>query len=438
MKFKQENDRLLNSFFERTFFSGWTNNDPRYENFRRLELILNSKCNLRCKYCYYTKHGRELYPDKISKPKLILDNLKMLLDWLIEHGYAPTIDFFSGEPLFQNVGFDALYMILSMFRPVKMKPKAIVIPTNYTFLLSKSLTGRVEDLIEDSKGSIPIYLSASFDGKFCEGNRPMKTKVDRRVNAYYNKCFRFNKRHGFGFHPMVYSELIERWRDNFLWFQSMFKRFNIPFNNIYLLEVRNVEWSKPQLREYAKFIKFLIKWTFENPCKGGVSNYLDFIFKRRGYNILSNCLTTIGRGVGCSLQSCLYVRLGDLAIVPCHRQSYDEFILGRFKVEDEKIVGIEAEDPELAIAEITFDHKVLPQCESCMIKHLCQGQCPGSMYEITGDPFSVIPSVCRLEHIKVRAMIEAYKEIGIYSAIKARVNENKRAAFELVEKEMMK
>ena len=436
MSFKTENNKLLNSFFERTFFKGWVTNGERYENFRRIELILNSKCNLSCKYCYYTKHGRELYPDKISDTKIILDNLESLLNWMVSHEYAPDIDFFSGEPFFQDVGFEALYMILSKFHDAEKKPKAIVIPTNYTFLLDDILTDRVESLIGYAQSNIPIHLSASFDGKFCEGNRPMKGKVDRRDDAYYDECFRFNKRYGFGFHPMIYSELIEKWEDNFLWFQSMFKKFDIPFDGVYLLEVRNVEWSKLQLKEYANFLKFLIKWTFKNPCKSGVSNYLDFVFRRRGYNILSNCLTTIGRGVGCSLQSCLYVRLGDLAIVPCHRQSYDEFTLGHFKVKDGKVIEIESENPELAIAEVAFDHKTLPQCESCMIKNLCQGQCLGAMYEITGDPFSVIPSVCRLEHIKIRAMIEAYKELGIYGAIKTRVNEEKQAGLGLVERSM--
>jgi len=438
MNHQQENNALFNSFLEHTFFKGWTNkDDKRYENFRRIEFILNSRCNLNCKYCYIARFGEELYSRKISRPKDILHNLEMLLDWLIVKGYAPDIDFFSGEPFSQKVGFDALKLILDKFSNTERKPKNILIPTNYTFILSDRLTEKVEQLLRDSRNvGIPILLSASFDGKFCEANRPFKKAKERRDDKYYDKCFRFNRRYRFGFHPMVYSDLIEKWTDNFLWFQSKFTEFDIPFSNIYLLEVRNVEWTDKQIRDYMDFIKFLIKWTFEVPCKGVVGNYLDFLFRRRGYNILSNCLTSIGRGLGCSLQSCLYVRLGDLAIVPCHRQSYSQFILGKFVVKDDKIVGIEAKNPELAIGEIAFDFKTQPQCEVCMIKYLCQGQCLGSMYEITGDLFSPIPTVCKLEHAKIASMIKVYKKLGVYETIFDRLNPNKQASLRLVEKEL--
>lgn len=435
--YQKQNDELLTSFLERTFFAAWKNDkDPRYENFRRIELQINAKCNQRCKYCYYAKFSKELYPEEISAPKDVLSNLSILLDWLIENGYAPGIDFFSGEPLYQKVGLDALRMILDKFVLIERKPECIVVPTNYTFLLSKRLTNKVEDLLEDSRDiAMPIILSASFDGKYCEENRPLRRPPllgDRRGEKFYNKCFAFGKKYRFGFHPMVYSDLIENWITNFLWFQAKFEEFEIPFSNIYLLEVRNAEWSEEQIGDYMRFITFLIKWTFTNPCKKDINNYLNFLFKGRGYNILSNCLTTVGRGLGCSLQSCLYVRLGDLAIVPCHRQSYEQFLLGRFKVENNKVAGIEALDPELAIAEVTFDFKTQPQCEQCLIKNVCQGQCLGAMYEVTGDLFSPIPTVCLLERAKIIAMIKAYQDLKIFGAILGSINEKKKIALEQV------
>ena len=46
--------------------------------------------------------------------------------------------------------------------------------------------------------------------------------------------------------------------------------------------------------------------------------------------------------ISCNLVHHLTVRLGDLAIIPCHRLSYDKLIYGKYKVSDNKIVGIEA------------------------------------------------------------------------------------------------
>ena len=38
---------------------------------------------------------------------------------------------------------------------------------------------------------------------------------------------------------------------------------------------------------------------------------------------------------GCTINRALIVRMGDLAIVPCHRTSYDQFLLGHFNVEND-------------------------------------------------------------------------------------------------------
>ena len=50
---------------------------------------------------------------------------------------------------------------------------------------------------------------------------------------------------------------------------------------------------------------------------------------------------------GCTINRALIVRMGDLAIVPCHRTSYDQFLLGYFNVENEKIVGVTAKNIQL-------------------------------------------------------------------------------------------
>jgi len=72
-------------------------------------------------------------------------------------------------------------------------------------------------------------------------------------------------------------------------------------------------------------------------------------------------------------------------------------------------------------------------CELCLIKHLCSGGCLGSQFETTGDLFSPIPSVCQLEHAKIRAMITAYKELRVFDLICDRVNLEKRYALNILE-----
>ncbi|MHA1286146.1 MAG: SPASM domain-containing protein [Candidatus Thorarchaeota archaeon] len=423
MSFQEENDQLFNSFLQHTFVK-------KMENFDRIELYLGAQCNQKCRYCYLVKHGKELYPPEIEKKSKILRNLELLCDWMIENEHFWGIDYFAGENY--SIMFPVLELLIKKFAVVNRRLKSIVIPTNYSFLLSDKLTAHMNSLIKRSREiGMPIFLSASFDGKYCDCARAT------RDDDFYNRCFSFNSKWGFGFHPMIAPENIEHWKENWLWFQENFLRHQIAFSNIYLLEVRNPNWDKKQTLQFGEFIEFLIEWTFNYACCKDENLFLNFLFKKRGYNILSNPLTTIGRGLGCSFQSTLYIRVGDLSIVPCHRTSYEPFILGKFRVERDKIVGIEARNPELFIGGISFDFKNQPQCEACLIKHLCSGGCLGSQFETTGDLFSPIPTVCRLEHQKVVSMIKAYKKIGMYELIKEKVCEEKKASFEAVERSLI-
>lgn len=442
MRQQTENNQLIESFLERTFYRAWQNPEKKgldVDNYRRVELWLNNKCNLACKYCYLNRYGNELYSPELQNDEKVLKNLNLFLDWLIENKFAPQIEIFSGEPLVQGAGFEALEMILEKYKNVEKKPGSITIPTNYTFLLSDELTDKVEELLKKSREiGIPISLSASFDGKYCEENRPLRgAKPGRKMprdDKYYQKVFAFNKRWHFGFHPMIYSELIENWKKNFLWFQENFAKHDIAWRNIYLLEVRNMEWQDNQIAEFAKFIEFLIKWTFKNPCQGSLTSFMDFLFNGRGYNILASPLTSCGRGIGCSIQSAFHLRLGDLTWTPCHRTSYPAFNYGSFKVEDDKIVGLKADNPELMVAINSLEQKNQPQCEACLMKELCSFGCLGSQFEITGDLFSPIPTVCHLQHAKIFAMIKTYKGLGIYDAILDRINSEKITALRQLER----
>ncbi|GAI76974.1 unnamed protein product, partial [marine sediment metagenome] len=204
--------------------------------------------------------GNELYPPELQDDKRVLANLQILLAWLVDRKLTPKLELFSGDPF----SLQAVSMILDKFENAESKPKSIVIPTNYTFILSKALTEKIESLVERSRRlGIPIFLSASIDGRYCEANRPFRSgKSDPRDDGYYDRVFAFNKKWGFSFHPMIYSDRIDSWQNNFLWFQEMLKKHDIPWSNIYLLEVRNKEWSRDNILGFEEFIKFLIRWIF--------------------------------------------------------------------------------------------------------------------------------------------------------------------------------
>jgi radical SAM protein with 4Fe4S-binding SPASM domain len=425
----RENDEVVKNILNRTFFSAWKDrmylqDSIKYENYGKLELQLNAKCNLDCKYCYYAKYSDKLYPKEISNSKLVLNNLSMLLKWLEKNHYFPEFDLFSGEALIQKEGLIAVEMILDFF----IKNKDIIpmnkmwydfigilsIPTNFSWILDKNKVNEIDRLLTKAKeNKISFWLSISDDGKYCNENRPFKNSTIR-TEEYYRDMFLFAKKWKLSFHPMIYSHNIEKWVDNFLWFQDSFKKYDISWDSLYLLEVRNEEWSKRQLKEYYKFIRFVVRWSYEK-LNLESKKFVEAVHKK----VLFNMFTIFGtnrRGISCSIQSFMQLRLGDLTTTLCHRNSYKGLNLFKFLVENNEITDIEALNPGMMIAMYSMDRKNQPFCETCPINKFCIGQCLGAMFETNQDNFMPIPTVCALEHAKVAAILDEIIELGLFDA----------------------
>ena len=379
--------------------------------------------------CYITRFGSKLYPENIhSDDNVILNNTKMLLDWLLKNEYKPRMEIFSGETLMQNVGYDVLNMVIDFCSTYK---GSITIPTNMNFVMNNNFLEKFIKAEEKAKAlGVGVHLSASVDGLYCDKNRPFREKGLQRD---YDKIFSFASKYKVPFHPMIYSKEIECWKDNFLWFQEMFEKYDIPWYSLYLLEIRNSEWSISQIKEFEKFISFVVSWTRKKLENLNDYDFLKCVLQNKIFNMF-NLLYAIGRGTGCSIQSTMQLRLADLSVFACHRLAYDYFRLYKFAHNDEEITGIEGINPELAVAVQAMSHKSFPYCQLCMVKELCGGQCLGSMYENTGDMFTPIPTICLLEHAKIKSIINTLYELGVFPKNISLANEGKRFSIPLIHK----
>lgn len=423
MSYEEENQELGMHFLQR-YFDTWKGNSGG--NWNGIEFQTTFSCALNCKYCYLHKYEDSLEPMGHDSSR-ILENGKMLMDWLVENDYSPRIDFFGGSPFVFDENFELLDYMLD--KSVELEePGNIVVPSSYVWIDDEERTEKVEGLIEKSKKvGANVFLSASVDGKYCDANRP--TPIVDRDEEYYDKIFRFNKKYGFGYHPMIYCDHIEDWEDNWLWYMQKLQEFNQHPSRMYLLEVRNPEWGVEEIKEYGDFVQFLLDWTYWYYSYNN-ERFFKFIFDD-GFNMLRP-FTTTGRGLGCSTQSTVMVQLADLSINPCHRLAYEEKKLARFEKEDGKITGIDIENPAQLIGHTVTDQVTFPQCEQCTIKNLCFGGCCGANYETNGSRFVQVPTVCQLEHQKIYSMYKWYKETNLLGELYERIKDKFVREFELI------
>ncbi len=437
MGYQEDNDKLFEFFLENSFFKNWRNTERAGlpYNYDGLELMINHKCNLSCKYCYMEKHHKKFFPKGSQDSTLLLKNTDLIIDWLYRKGMTPNIEIFAGDSLTDPTSRKVIHKIFDAALSGKRVVKDFQFPTNGGWLAFDKKREDVNLILEKAEFSgIRSYVSFSVDGKYMEVNRPWKSKKQRYDDGFYEKMFEFLATHpSSGVHPMVYSNNIEQSIENFEWWLEMHFKYGLDWTRMYYLEVRNPEWNAEQVREYAKFIDYLCRRTYEL-CDRDNDKWLWFLFKRHGFNTLAIPFGRTGRGMPCSIQSCIVLRLGDLMVVPCHRTAYKHMETAQMRVEDDKIIGFDAKNIELFFAIQAASDRVFPYCERCDINALCKGGCLGAQFETSGNLFLPIPSVCRLFFTKVAVMARFFVEVGVSSDVGKIVGKHRAGVLEKIGK----
>ena len=442
--YQQENQEVGDWVLENYFFKHFKK-DAENLYAKGLELIISPRCNLGCKYCYVHRFRKQIFDESIFDEEAIVTNLKKILKWLAKNEYNPNIEIFSGELLGQEIGFKVLDIIYEheAALPKELRNTFITIPTNFTFVCDEATHQRVNDILNKFQEiGITIGLSASFDGKYMEQNRPFLHDLDiplhvNRDDEYYDKVFQYIKDTGSGIHPMVYSKNIDKWPQNWDWFQEMMQKYEIPWESIYLLQVRNEEWTEQNVQDLQKFIEHLYAFVWEK-VNHNPEFLINFLLKCNGFNLLGEPFSTTGRGLTCGIQSQLTIRVSDMMCYPCHRLGYKDLYFGQFVDDEEKVLRFNCVNPELMTAIFSAHKSQLAYCNSCGIKDLCVGTCLGSQYESNRNMFTPIPSVCVVMHAIVATSIKCLKKYGAYNMMMAQMTSEKRIQFSYVEKELEK
>lgn len=384
-----------------------------------LELFITSDCNKKCEYCYLQKHKEKLYPQNFNRPDIIEKNCKILLDHFLERGQVIShLDLYSGEIIGSKLWDNILNIILQA--SIKgLNIISIMVPTNGSFLLNDEIVEKVEQqILLFRENKINLVFSFSDDGKVLdEVNRPLTSDEKQDKEKFYERAKYFAKTYHYGFHPMVNAHGIEKWPENFKWWVEYTKDIvDIPdvLKTTMFLEVRNDEWSDDKIEGYIKFLKTVIEnipASYPDLTKKELLDVLcdarNALIKTNGKKVMPQFQSYIpfrlkhGGRISCSITQALCVRLGDLAICPCHRLAYDHLLYGKYKVENDKIIGVEANNINLYINNMFTGYAGFLKCDHCSIKDHCLKGCRGAQYEIYKDFSAPIPSVCNLMRVKV-------------------------------------
>ena len=350
----------------------------------------------------------------------------MIYEWLLEKGYSiPKVEFFSGEIWHTPFGYKVLDLTLDYLHK-GMNINMFLVASNFSFILDEKATAKIHSYVQrfDDCGH-PLVFSCSCDGKIIEEiSRPAangKTKPDE----FWDKLFDFCKVNSFWFHPMIAANNVAYWCENYDWWMEQCKKYNLPIKRVVnMLEVRNNDWTEQSIKDYCKFIDHLMNLYLQE-CNNDIKLYAQRIMHLRdaGLNINENffesgyCPINIGQVdtfPGCTVATDLTIRVGDLAICPCHRTAYNKYLYGHLTTEDGRITGLQAANVNMAIKTLFSNITMCwPGCDTCLFNETCLHGCLGSQIESTGDPFFPAESVCAFFKAKYAHILLRYEELKI-------------------------
>lgn len=428
-QFDKEQSDLVKWMLNERYFSTWKLN---WDNFNgdldhdsliqesTLEIFLTSACNQRCEYCYLVKYPK-LYPQEYNNQTTILKNLKILFDYLIEQQYyIPNIEFFTGEIWHSNFGLQVLQITLEAIQN-GLQTNYILIPSNCSFVIQDEQMFKIQNYIDKySHYGVKLGFSISVDGALLENeNRPLANGYIK-TEEFYDKMFLFAQHNNFLFHPMVAAANIDKWIENYQWWEKKCQEYGYNIDgSVMMLEVRNDNWTEQSITEYNNFMNYLIDRNFQK-CNKDIGIFANNLFDGSGIGgYVPYAPAETDTFPGCTVANSLTLRVGDLAICPCHRTGYDKFIYGKFIVENDKIIDFEGYNPQIAM-KILYSNFNLTNigCDTCIYSDYCLKGCYGSQFESTGEIFAPIQCVCDFDKAKWNNIVSKYEKMGVHKYLR--------------------
>ncbi|MEG1482011.1 anaerobic sulfatase maturase [Clostridium sp.] len=330
---------------------------------KNLNLMLkpsSSKCNLKCKYCFYNciAESREIKDYGFMDESVLEEIIKKAIDYS-EDGTC-TIGFQGGEPTL--IGLDFYKNLIEIVHKYNKNTKFnYVIQTNglllddnfakflkeNNFLVGLSLDGnkdvhnlnRVDSLNKDTFNSV---IKASNILKKYKVDFNILTVVTPNLIKKIDSTYKFYKKNDFKYLQFIPClEPLEK---------------SLSVSDSYSIKVSN----------YSKFLNRLFDLWYDDMINS------EFVSIRLFDNILSSFLGYDYES--CDMKgycSCQNIIESDGSVYPCDFYTYEKYSVGN--ILEESFADIHNKDKTLTFIKDSFN--ISSKCLNCKFKHLCRGGC---------------------------------------------------------------
>lgn len=379
----------------------------------------------------------ELYPAEYNKPELILQNLEKICEWVFTNNFQiPRLDLFSGDIWDTPFGWQVLQTIYN-YVTKGMRIGYILIASNCSFVANDKALQTIQQYIDKFAAiDCPIIFSISVDGKIIDNEgRPDNKVANKYTDEYYNAIGSFARANGYRFHPMISSSNVKYWKENYEWWKQFLDYFEFNKKDIMTLEVRNGDWTDESIQAYGEFLEYLMDEYLHEDFHNDTTAFASAIVASgevypeshlSGY--VPWVINVVDTFHGCTVSNHLTIRVGDLAICPCHRTAYQEYLYGYLETENGRITSkVHAINPTMAI-NILMSNMIYstPICNNCIYNNCCLNGCLGSQLESERDPFFPKENVCKFFHHKYDTILKWYEEHGVIDILKTRAADDTR------------
>ena len=334
----------------------------------------SSRCNLRCKYCFYhdISHHRDVFSYGIMNQKVMEKLIQMVFDYFQEEVMI-TFAFQGGEPTCAGIDYFHKFIEYVNLHRKEYHHVAYSIQTNATLLDEKWL-----DLFEKHH----FLVGVSLDG-YLENHNLNRIDINQQgtFKTFMKNIVEMKKRNiEFNILTVLTSQLSKH-------SQKLFNFYNEhQLNNIQLipclneLDTKNSTYSlKP--REFFKFYDQLFPLWFQEFQKGNYISYnyfdnLVLLFKGR-YPYQCGYLGY------CNMQ---FVIESDGSVYPCDFYCLDQYKIGN--IQNDSINDLIRSN--VLHTFLKEPKRMSKKCETCRFLRICNGQCKRSNMSYFEDDYCAL------------------------------------------------